>query len=70
MSLGGNAVRLSTVTKQLLIQWDQTKEHWKDAKSAEFESKYLDELRQGVDRAVMVIEQLDKIITKVKKDCE
>ena len=70
MSLGGNAIRLSTVTKQLLIQWDQTKEHWKDAKAAEFETKYLDELRQGVDRAVMVIEQLDKIITKVKKDCE
>jgi hypothetical protein len=41
-----------------------------DAKSHEFEHQYLEELFASVDRAVLVIEQLDKLILKIKKDCE
>ena len=65
-----NASRLAMVTKDLLIQWQQTKEHWTDVKSLEFERKYLEELKASVDTAVVIIEQLDKLLTKVRKDCE
>jgi len=61
---------LGAITKELWNQWQQTKEHWKDAKSNEFEHKYLEELVANVDKTVMVIEQLDKLIGKIKKDCE
>ncbi len=70
MSVSANGKRLSMLTLQLSTQWDQTKEYWKDARSQEFEQKYLEELRAGVDRAVTVIEQLDKLVMKVKRDCE
>jgi hypothetical protein len=30
----------------------------------------LQELLSSVDKAVAVIEQLDKVVTKLKKDCE
>jgi hypothetical protein len=70
MSVSGNGVRLATLTTQLRVKWDETKEYWLDAKSIEFEKKYLDELQQSVDRAVMIIEQLDKLVTKVRRDCE
>ena len=68
MKASGN--RLAGITKELRAQWQDTKSYWKDAKSLEFELRYMEELLASVDRAVTVIEQLDKLITKVRSDCE
>jgi hypothetical protein len=68
--MSGNGSKLSALTKGLLFQWQQTKEHWKDAKSQEFERLYIEDLLNSVDKAVTVIEQLDKIVAKIRKDCE
>ncbi len=62
--------RLGAVTKDLWVHWLQTKESWADAKSLEFEQKFLQELMNSVDKTVTAIEQLDKLIQKIKKDCE
>ena len=68
--MSASGARLEALTKDLRVHWLQTKEYWLDAKSHEFEHRYLDELFSSVDRAVAVIDQLDKLITKIKKDCE
>jgi hypothetical protein len=68
--MSASAARLESLTKDLRVHWQQTKEYWSDAKSQEFEHKYLEELFTSVNRAVGVIEQLEKVITKIKKDCE
>ncbi len=65
-----SAARLDALTRELRAKWWQTKESWADAKCQEFEQRYLQELFPGVDKAVAIIEQLDKLITKIKKDCE
>lgn len=70
MSLSPNRSRLVATTKALSTQWQQTKEQWQDAKSLEFEHQYITELLASVDRAVTVIEQLDRLIAKIKSDCE
>ena len=70
MSLSANRTRLSMTTKELSANWKQTKEYWKDAKSEEFEHKYLDELFDGVETAGGVMEQLDKILNRIRNDCE
>jgi hypothetical protein len=70
MSMRNNGTRLAMVTKELMLQWQDTKEHWRDAKSAEFEQKYMVELQSSVDTAVTVIEKLDKLLAKIRKDCE
>jgi hypothetical protein len=70
MNISGNGKRLAQLTLQLSNQWQQTREHWQDAKGLEFEAHYIEELRAGVERAVTVIEQLDKIVMKIRKDCE
>jgi hypothetical protein len=62
--------RLGGLTKELRAQWQDTKACWKDAKSQEFEQRYLEELFTSVDRTVTVIDQLDKLVSKVRKDCE
>jgi hypothetical protein len=66
----GSGTRLEAITKELRLQWQQTKEHWTDAKSLEFEQRFLEELFMSVDRSVSAIDQLDKLVTKIKKDCE
>ena len=66
----GSGARLEAITKELRLQWQQTKEHWADAKSAEFEQRFLQELFASVDRSLSAIDQLDKLTTKIRNDCE
>jgi hypothetical protein len=62
--------RLGAISKQLYIEWQQTKDSWGDAKSQEFDTRFLQELFTNAEKTVAVIEQLDKLISKIKKDCE
>ena len=68
--MSGAGSRLNALTRDLLNRWRMTKASWRDHKAAEFEHDYLDELNASVDRAVQVIEQLDRLATKIKSDCE
>jgi len=70
MSVGASKVRLTALTKDLLVQWEHTCDYWQDAKSQEFDRKYMVELVASVDRAINVIDQLDKLVSKVRSDCE
>jgi thymidylate synthase len=70
MSLTGTRTRLETLTRELLRNWDDTKTAWKDAKAEEFERRYLLELAARVDRTAVLLDQLDKVLTRVKDDCE
>ena len=70
MSVSASKARLTGLTKDLLARWEHTKDFWRDAKSQEFEHRYIEELLASVDRTVTVIEQLDKLVTKIRKDCE
>ncbi len=68
--MSGNGSKILSATKELANQWLHTKEHWRDAKSQEFDRQYMQELVVSVDRALTVIEQLDKLFTKIRHDCE
>ena len=70
MNLNANKSRLAAATRELALQWERTKNYWRDQKSAEFEKKYLEELFLYSDKAVMVIEKLDELLKKVRSDCE
>jgi hypothetical protein len=70
MNLGATRSRLAAVTKELSLQWGETKNYWRDAKSLEFEHRYIQELLIRVDKAVAVIEKMDALLNKVRKDCE
>jgi nitrogen fixation/metabolism regulation signal transduction histidine kinase len=70
MNIHANRSRLTALTKELLAQWRLTREQWQDAKSAEFEKRYMEELLTNVDAAVVVIDQLDGLIKKIRTDCE
>ena len=70
MNLSGNKSRLAGLTRELQLQWTETKNHWHDAKSEEFERRFMRELSAHVDRAVTVLEKLEELLKKVRDDCE
>jgi ribosome-binding factor A len=70
MNLSGSKNRLVAITKELSKRWDETKNYWRDAKSQEFEQRYMTELFANVDKTINVMDKLNELLTKVRKDCE
>ncbi len=68
--MNASTARLAAVTKDLWAKWQFTRDSWADAKSLEFERKYLQELNASVDKTVAVMEELEKLLNKIKADCE
>jgi hypothetical protein len=68
--MSSNGSKLMAITRHLSGQWQQTKEYWQDAKAEEFERQYMTELFSSVDKTVAVMEQLEKLINKIRSDCE
>ena len=70
MNISSNGKMLVMATKALSVKWAETAESWKDTKSHEFEQKFLIELMASVERAAPVFDDLDKLISRVRSDCE
>ena len=69
MSVPGRT-QLMSLTKDLLREWNDTRQVWQDAKAQEFERTYLVDLESSVNRALYGIEKLDAMLTKIRRDCE
>lgn len=70
MSTQGSSGNLSGALKELAVRWQETKGHWHDVKSQEFERQYLESLPNDVGRAMSVIEEIGALLQKVRRDCE
>jgi hypothetical protein len=70
MNLSGQKSRLTGLTRQLSLDWAETKNHWSDAKSREFESRHMVELFASVERAALMLDKLEVLLIKVRSDCE
>jgi hypothetical protein len=70
MSMSGNKGRLVGLTRDISLEWAETKNYWRDVKSEEFERRFMAELSVHVNRAVLVLEQMDELLKKVRSDCE
>lgn len=69
MSVHGQRNRLGALMKELMGRWSETKIHWRDAKAQEFEKRYLSDLVDNVNAAMVVLEKLDQTLSKIRKDC-
>jgi hypothetical protein len=67
--MSGNKSRLVGLTQEISLQWAETRNYWRDAKSEEFERRFMTELSAHVNRTVMVLAQLEELLKKVRSDC-
>ena len=70
MNLSGSKSRLTSSARELFQRWAETKNYWRDAKSEEFERRFMAELSASVNRTVLIVEKLDEVLKKVRSDCE
>jgi len=70
MSSSGSRGLLTLATRQLHSRWAETRNSWRDQKSAEFESLYLSDLTNTVNSALRALEELEKLLEKVHADCD
>lgn len=70
MSLNHSKGRLVGLSRELLRQWQETQVHWRDEKSREFDSHCMQALFDAVDQAATAIEDLDKLLHRLRQDCE
>ena len=70
MNVSSNGKTLVALTKQLSVAWEETKVHWHDAKSEEFEKRFLGELSSTVERVAPAFDDLDRILSRVRSECE
>lgn len=70
MSSRVSASNLTQAVRELLASWERAKIHWRDAKSQEFEARFLEKLPHDVAQARTAMEELDVLLRKVRNDCE
>ncbi len=70
MSTKASAGKLGKVTKQIVLNWGETKQSWRDTKAREFEEKFIAPLPTAVESAMRVMMELDKLLTRIRRDCE
>ena len=70
MNVSTNGKVVLAATRELSRKWNDTKRHWRDSKTEEFERNYLAELFADVERAIPIMEELDKLISTVRRECE
>jgi hypothetical protein len=70
MNLSGNKGRLAGLTRDITLRWSETKNHWQDSRSDEFERQYMADLAASVSRTLLIVEKLDELLKRVRSDCE
>lgn len=70
MSTRESGANLVQALKELSLRWQETKAHWHDVKSQQFEKNYLEDLPDHVQRTMSVMQEIDVLLKKIRNDCE
>jgi hypothetical protein len=66
----GSSSNLTQAARVLNLEWEKTKDHWRDLRSIEFEQKYLEDLPGQIAGTISAMEEMDALLKKVRGDCE
>ena len=70
MSTRESGANLVQALKELSLRWQETKVHWHDIKSQQFEREYLEDLPDHVQRTMGVMQEIDVLLKRIRNDCE
>jgi hypothetical protein len=66
----GCASTLAQAGRNVSTEWQEAQAHWRDAKAAEFQREYLDPLPPQLARAQETLEELHRLLGKIRSECE
>lgn len=64
------ASSLAQAAKDLSVEWRETKTRWRDGKAREFGEEYIDPIPPEVARAIEAMEELDRVLRRIRSECE
>ena len=70
MTTQGSASQLESAWRDLAAAWQHTCDDWRDAKSAEFETRFLEKLPGLIMGARQAMEEIDVLLRKMHHDCQ
>jgi len=70
MSLKASKAKLARATKDLGSGWEETRHSWRDQKAREFEAEFISPLPDSISSAIAIIDELDVVLSKIRKHCE
>ncbi|MBB5031499.1 hypothetical protein [Prosthecobacter vanneervenii] len=56
--------------RELSERWSATQACWRDARAQEFEKQYLEQLPGLLTKTSAMINELENLLRKIRKDCE
>lgn len=69
MSLNPALRNIHQSVKDLIVEWQATKEQWNDAAARDFEKKYLQPLEPAARSALNALNQMEEVIQRARRDC-
>ena len=70
MSVRSSKGTINRAVRDLNVEWEECKTNWNDIKSKEFQQKYISTIPDTLSSCSNIIDELDKILNKLRKDCE
>jgi hypothetical protein len=61
--------KLIQAAKQLLTDWQQAKEAWRDDNCQQFDKKYMTPLESSIRAAAQAMERMDTMLDGAQQDC-
>ncbi len=69
MSLASARAKIGTAHRQLLVDWERTKESWDDPASHAFGRNHVEPLEHAVRSAIGAIEHMAEVLERVRREC-
>ena len=65
-----SAAKISSAYKKMRLNWDSTKDQWRDENRNHFEKNYLDPLEPQIASALDAIAALADVMSRAERDCQ
>jgi len=62
--------QLSKAMKELLARWSEATSSWNDARSKQFEEKYITPLAMDLKMALSAMDHVATLLQQISRDCE
>jgi hypothetical protein len=70
MNTHGSSAQLEAAWRDLAVAWQQARDDWRDVKSQEFESRFIEKLPALIGGAKQAVEEIETLLRKMRHECE
>lgn len=69
MSIRESQGNLNRALEELLLHWDRTRDHWRDDRARQLETRVIEPLRGRVTAATSVMERMAGSLQRARREC-